>query len=231
MRPRRSSFMATSSSAGRPSPWRVISFWRFSSLVATELSLRIMGMMRLVRSDSSSSRVTARRRRWFMRCWAVRRTAAAVRGSRTRLQSARLSSSSLRAVARLAGSRFMIVLLAMLSVVEIFMVRSKGMRPSATACMVSMACWMQKSFSRIRRRKAMRVSSIFLASAISCSRASRGISPICERYMRTGSSTRRAAVSVRSTSVTCSRLSPPSSVPPGLRPASRILTASISSII
>ena len=35
----------------------------------------------------------------------------------------------------------LMVAFAMLSVVEVFMVRSKGRRPSATACIVSTACW------------------------------------------------------------------------------------------
>ena len=46
----------------------------------------------------------------------------------------------------------------------------------------------------------MRVISIFLARAISCSRVSRGISPICVRYMRTGSSMRLVEASASSAS-------------------------------
>src|SRR4028119_1976327 len=59
-------------------------------------------------------------------------------------------------------------------------------------------------------RKILRVISIFLASPISCSRVSRGISPIWVRYMRTGSSIRLVDASANSASRVRSISSPPS---------------------
>ena len=53
----------------------------------------------------------------------------------------------------------------------------------------------------------MRVISIFLARAISCSRVSSGISPICVRYIRTGSSMRLLEASASSSSRLRSRSS------------------------
>ena len=57
-----------------------------------------------------------------------------------------------------------------------------------------------KSHSSTLRRNRLRVISIFLARPISWSRVSSGISPICVRYIRTGSSIRRE-ISSRSSGV------------------------------
>ncbi len=61
----------------------------------------------------------------------------------------------------------------------------------------------------------MRVVSIFLASRISSSRVSSGIEPICERYIRTGSSMRRLLVSARASVSSFCRAASSSSSAPG----------------
>ena len=85
----------------------------------------------------------------------------------------------------------MIVFLARFSEMQIFIVRSKGSSPDSTWRRMSMALEMAKSLVRTLRRNCFRVSSMRLARKISWSRVRSGISPICVRYIRTGSSIRR----------------------------------------
>ena len=77
------------------------------------------------------------------------------------------------------------------SVSDTLMVRSNGSSPDSTWPSTSITCWAMKSLSSRNWRNRFRVSSIVLARKISCSRVRSGISPICVRYRRTGSSIRR----------------------------------------
>ena len=74
------------------------------------------------------------------------------------------------------------------SVSETLIVRSNGSMPLWTFSSVSTVACMAKLQPSTERRNRLRVTSIFLASEISSSRVSSGISAICDRYIRTGSS-------------------------------------------
>src|SRR5262245_56483268 len=69
-----------------------------------------------------------------------------------------------------------------------FSVRSKASSPFCTSSRISIAFCRPKPELSTSLRNCLRVSSILRASEISSSRVSSGISPICVRYMRTGSS-------------------------------------------
>ncbi len=150
--------------------------------------------MRWVRMESSSTKVTdlyRRRRR-------DRLSASLARGSsssRYRPKSLWFWSRRRSRVRRLCGMRWRILSFSRFSVSDTFTVRSKGSSPVCTFRRVSTTCCITPSTSSTFERKRRRVISIFLASEISCSRFSRGISPIWVRYMRTGSSTRRPSSS------------------------------------
>ena len=171
------------------------------ALVLAEMlcSLRMSGMMRCVRRLNSSASAAMRRRRAVIRARILsillfsttpERGWSSARSASRRTQSCWLSSSSLSIVRMLTGRRAAMRALAFSSAVETRMVRSNGSSPRLTARSISTACWMMYSHSRQRRRKMMRVVSIFFARRISSGRVSSGIEPICERYIRMGSSTR-----------------------------------------
>ena len=73
------------------------------------------------------------------------------------------------------------------SVNETLIVRSKGRKPLWTLTSVASVLRIARLQPITVRRKRLRVTSIFLARAISSSRFKSGISAICERYMRIGS--------------------------------------------
>ena len=73
-------------------------------------------------------------------------------------------------------------------VTETSIVRSSRNSPSRTFSRAVTAACRMKSVASIEFRKRVRVFSIFLAAEISSSRVKSGISPICIRYIRTGSS-------------------------------------------
>ena len=73
------------------------------------------------------------------------------------------------------------------SVKETLIVRSKGRNPLWTLTSVASVLRIARLQPITVRRKRLRVTSIFLARAISSSRFKSGISAICERYMRIGS--------------------------------------------
>ena len=70
---------------------------------------------------------------------------------------------------------------------ETLIVRSKGSMPLWTLASVASVFRMARLQPITVRRNRLRVTSIFLARAISSSRLKSGISAICERYMRIGS--------------------------------------------
>ena len=91
--------------------------------------------------------------------------------------------------------RWRILSFSRFSVSDTLTVRSKGSSPEWTRLRVSTTWRRAPSHSRTLRRKRLRVTSIFLARAISSLRVSSGMLPICVRYMRTGSSMRRPSSS------------------------------------
>ena len=160
-------------------------------------SFFISGWIFCVRIDNSSTRVTHLRRR--MRSTRRNRSfsSSSTRGSANCSKSAWFCSIRCSRVRRLCGIRAMILSFSRFSVSETLMVRSNGNAPLATLPRVSTTWNSAPSHSSTLRRKRLRVTSIFLARAISCSRFSSGMLPICVRYIRTGSSMRRVSSSSR----------------------------------
>ena len=148
---------------------------------------RIMAWTRRVRRLSSSTRMSILRRRRMNRLRASTRAAAGVRRWISRLKSRRFSCERCWSVARLWGMRAMICSLVNRSVSETLIVRSKGSAPRCTFSNAESVFCIAKAQPITLRRNRLRVTSIFLASEISSSRAKSGISAICERYMRIGS--------------------------------------------
>ena len=112
------------------SPVRTIFCERFSSFF-------MIGTTLLVRRDSSSSRLTALRRRWvicFISSSSVRFGGPA--DVRTAPSRRLLASSSRRTVLRFSGSRLLMESLPRVSVVDVFIVRSNGRSPLSTCCRI-----------------------------------------------------------------------------------------------
>ena len=103
-----------------------------------------------------------------------------------------------------------------------FSVRSNASSPFSTSSKISIALRMPKPDESTSLRNCLRVNSILRASEISSSRVSSGISPICVRYIRTGSS----IFSVMSTAGAASSASVGSATSiPGVRSTSSLSSA------
>ena len=105
--------------------------------------IRLAKKIELVRRESSSMSLDILRRRTSMFALHSFRVAADTRPSCMCSQSCRFSSSGFRTVTTFSGMRRMMVALAILSDVEIFMVRSKGSDPAATCRRMLVACSIQ----------------------------------------------------------------------------------------
>ena len=146
------------------------------------------GVNRGARKFSSSTNLTARPRRIVSCRQAARRSSSGLVFEMAIWKSLWFSTSSRRTVFTFGGIRCKIRFFSAVLVTDTSIVRSNRNSPSRTFSNAVTAAWSMKSVPSMLYRYLDRAASIRLAAAISWSLLSKGISPICMRYMRTGSS-------------------------------------------